>query len=755
LVVGGEHGIWWGVPEQDYIEGMMSGGHYPWPAGYLLHPDSKTQEFTYPDGNKMEAWSEYEKWGIGHEFRAPLWELVFHDCVVSTWYWGDSSDYLLKAAPEITPKKDAFNILYGTIPLLWADGQGAWQSNRKLFLSTYRNTCKLHEAIAGTQMLSHEFVTSDRAVQQTRFSDGTRVIVNFGDKPYTVSIGGRKHVLGLNGFAVKGPKIEQNMEIVNGKSVTTIKCKGYLFTDANGRELTLRSAGKDRMTVLAGSSKQPLVLYPLGVDKNWEMASTLVYTLDTKGRRTAGIPFTRSGKQSIRINQVPTDVGLELVCRSQTKPADLTVENPNQSVIKSKQGQKIRIPILLRNNGGTAAVDVKIALFADDNRMSRKLSTQSVSISARTQIRMELLLDTSSLDGKRRVVVSVDPENKLREICEGNNQTVINVAITRDTNRWQHKRILSAEAGAGETVSVPMQDNNINPESVRVIEIDRQNKPLRDLSAQCDKLSTGKQELCFTVQGGSPERSPGRYMVLWSDNSSKKKYYLPGESVWNPDTKVIDATTYRTEFSDATLTNIAAKKNGVAGKPFINLLIYSSADTGWSVEPGKVEAFEIINRGPVRTTIHVRKALDKGVTYDKYYTFYRDRFNITMNATRYSGFLSRAIYTQSGQYTDSAGIKAIIDGKGQEEGVNGAQPNPKWYCVYSENWAHSCIALSEMDCVGYWDDGTMGQTGFITGKTKDVRMSYVIHPGAKDASFGSLDYMKSTTPVVGMWEDKW
>jgi len=752
LVVGGEHGIWWGVPVQDYIEGMMSGGHYPWPAGYLLHPDTKTQEFKYPDGNKMEAWSEYEKWGIGHEVRVPLWELVFHDCVVSTWYWGDASDYLLKAAQEITPKKDAFNILYGTIPLLWADSQGAWQSNRKLFLSTYRNTCKLHEAIAGTQMLSHEFVTSDRAVQQTRFSDGTIVFVNFGEKPYIVSIGGKKHLLGQNDFAVKGPKIEQTMEIIHGKSVTTIKCRGYLFTDANGRELTLRSAGKDRITVLTGPSDKPLVLRPFDIDKNWDTSSTLVYALDKKGRRTINIPFTHIGNQSIAIKQFPTDAGLELVCKSQTKPADLIVENPNQSVINCKQGQKIHVPIILRNNGGTAAVKVNITLYADDNSPSRKLSAQNVSISAQTQKRVQLLLDTSDLDGKRSVVVFVDPENKIHEICKRNNQALLKVAIARDTRLWQHKRILRTDVGAGETVCVPMQNSNINPESVRVVEIDQQNKPIKDTPAQCDKLNTGNQELCFTVQGGNPERSPRRFMVLWSDNNTKKNYYLPGESVWNPDTKVIDATTYRTEFADATLTNIAAKKNGVAGKPFIVLLIYSSADTGWSLEPGKVEAFEIISRGPVRTTIHVRKALDKGVTYDKYYTFYPDRFDLTMNVTRYSGFLSRAIYAQSGQYTDSAGIRAVIDGKGQEEGVNGAQPNPKWYCVYSDNWAHSCIALSEMDCVGYWDDGTMGQTGFLTGKTKNIRMSYVIHPGAKDASFAAQDSNRLNTPAAIEWE---
>jgi hypothetical protein len=232
LVTGGEHGIWWAVPNVDYIEGMMSGNYYfSWPAGYLLHPKSKDQEFTYPEGGKMCSWKDYEKYGIGHASHVPLWELVFHDCVVSTWYWGDSSDFLLQAAPEITPKKDAFNILYGTIPMLWANKEGSWPAAREVFLQTYRNTCKLHEVIAGTEMLTHEFVTADRAVQRSRFSDGTETIVNFGDKPREVELAGKKYQLPQNGFVAKGPKIEQSRVLVDGKIVTTIHAGNYRWTD--------------------------------------------------------------------------------------------------------------------------------------------------------------------------------------------------------------------------------------------------------------------------------------------------------------------------------------------------------------------------------------------------------------------------------------------------------------------------------------------------------------------------------------------
>lgn len=232
LVVGGEHGIWWCVPYVDYVEGMMSGGYASWPAGHLLHPKTKQESFVGPHGDKMSPWSRYERWGIGHEYRLPLWELVFHDCIVSTWYWGDASDFLLDAAPEITPKKDAFNVLYGTMPLMWANGEGAWRKDRQAFLRTYRNTCKMHEAVATAELLSHEFVTADRAVQRTRFSDGTEAIVNFGAQPYRAKLAGREYVLPQNGFAVKGPAIEQSLSLVDGRPVTSIRTATFSFTDA-------------------------------------------------------------------------------------------------------------------------------------------------------------------------------------------------------------------------------------------------------------------------------------------------------------------------------------------------------------------------------------------------------------------------------------------------------------------------------------------------------------------------------------------
>lgn len=233
LVTGGEHGKWWAVPQLDYIEGMMSGDFYSWPSGYLIRPKSKDEQATLPNGRALTDWSQYERFGIGHQYRIPFWELVFHDCVVSTWYWGDSNDFLLTAAPEVTAKKDAFNILYGTIPMMWANQEGSWVRDREAFLNTYRNTCKLHEILALEEMLNHEFLTPDHSLQRTTFSGGTSVVVNFGISPQSVMVGSKQWVLPQNGFVVDGPSIKQSRAVINGKIVTSIQTSSFKYSETS------------------------------------------------------------------------------------------------------------------------------------------------------------------------------------------------------------------------------------------------------------------------------------------------------------------------------------------------------------------------------------------------------------------------------------------------------------------------------------------------------------------------------------------
>ena len=172
LVVGTETGIDPSVPFVDYYEGMMS------LAPYRL-PDSGYNMMAYKTPTP-----DFLKYQVGPFYRIPLWELVYHDCVVADWYWGDSTN----KEPEAWDKRDQFNSLYATPPLFLFD-KAVWEKNKAHFARTYQTVCPLVRRLGYDEMRTHKFLTPDHTVQQTRWASGTVVTVNFGDMPYTLRPG--------------------------------------------------------------------------------------------------------------------------------------------------------------------------------------------------------------------------------------------------------------------------------------------------------------------------------------------------------------------------------------------------------------------------------------------------------------------------------------------------------------------------------------------------------------------------------------
>ncbi len=219
LVVGGEHGKAWNADLLDYAEGTMSGPFW-WemPAGHLVVPTSRA-----------EIKANYLQYGIHPAARIPLWELVFHDCLVTTWYWGDSSGYTIDVAPELSTIKDLSNLLYGTVPLVWVDHRGyGWNRHRQRLLETYRTTCKLHEVIGFAEMLSHEFLSADRLLQRTRFAGGAVVVVNFSAAARPYRDGLRRPVtLAPYGYLVRAGPLTQSRLLEDGQPVTRLQTAGF------------------------------------------------------------------------------------------------------------------------------------------------------------------------------------------------------------------------------------------------------------------------------------------------------------------------------------------------------------------------------------------------------------------------------------------------------------------------------------------------------------------------------------------------
>jgi hypothetical protein len=173
LVTGSETGHDAAVPYVHYFEGMLSLGPY-------RVPDSGR--------DMLRPWTEVpervEKYQLGHRYRLPLWELVYHDCVVAQWYWGDYNNKL----PTLWDKRDLFNILYGTPPMFMFN-KAIWAANQDRFVLSYKAIGPVARAVGYAEMLHHRFLTPDRDVQQTAFSNGVVVTVNFGTRPYALADG--------------------------------------------------------------------------------------------------------------------------------------------------------------------------------------------------------------------------------------------------------------------------------------------------------------------------------------------------------------------------------------------------------------------------------------------------------------------------------------------------------------------------------------------------------------------------------------
>jgi hypothetical protein len=212
LVIGTEHGNDWGVDLVDWWEGTAGGPFYwnqqgTWNSGMHKRPSSGE------DYNE-----KYLKFGVGYKHRIPLWQLVYGDCTVSTFYWGDSAGFHYEFAPEIATGKDLINILHATVPTLWRDQIGyGWPQNKRRFMQTYHDTCHLHKAINGAALIDHQFLSADRALQRTDYADGTVVVVNFDEatRKWDTDEGKTIH-LAPHGYFVSGPKIQQMLSVSDG-----------------------------------------------------------------------------------------------------------------------------------------------------------------------------------------------------------------------------------------------------------------------------------------------------------------------------------------------------------------------------------------------------------------------------------------------------------------------------------------------------------------------------------------------------------
>lgn len=183
--LGGEWGADYAISRSVYAHGMMT-LQRPWWEGEVNERGTIYYYGDWRNGNRPSiqlgsrtAGPAYHKYCINESLRVPLFELVYHDAVVTSWRWEDANHHY----PEIWWKKDLYNILYGTAPL-WSIDRDRWTAFEKTFIQSYETVCPWLSRVAYDELVNHEYVTSDGRIQRSDFSSGASVVVNFSDNDF-------------------------------------------------------------------------------------------------------------------------------------------------------------------------------------------------------------------------------------------------------------------------------------------------------------------------------------------------------------------------------------------------------------------------------------------------------------------------------------------------------------------------------------------------------------------------------------------
>ncbi len=283
LICGTEDGIECYVPEVDYFEGNFSSWAYRVDAGrYMWKIYDETPEVI-------------EK-GLDPTWRVPFWEMVFHDCIVSTWYWTDYNNKF----PKAWWKHDLLNAVTGTAPMYLFTRQ-VFEGIEGRLAESVKVTTPIARGTFGVQMTDYRWLTADRLVQQSEFANGVRVTVNFGEKAFRMADGfmleahGHRFE-GLDGVAWDvdgegGVRVDFAGESFCAKSAVKAKVKAR---EKCRVEMELETVDGPVQAVWESSEKVPRVvdLY-LRAPKGRKMTQALDYPLgwETKAGDDLILPF--------------------------------------------------------------------------------------------------------------------------------------------------------------------------------------------------------------------------------------------------------------------------------------------------------------------------------------------------------------------------------------------------------------------------------------------------------------------------------
>ena len=168
LINGVEVGCEAGAGTYVFSEGMMS-------PPFFRAPDSGRRMNTLYYGQEIPE--NIPNQMLNPLLRVPLWQMIYHDCTINYWYWGDSSN----CCPELMRRRDQFNALYG-VPPLYSLNMTQWERMKEEIAASYRRATAAARETAFSAMTRYERLSPDGLLQRACFENGVQVTANFSDQ---------------------------------------------------------------------------------------------------------------------------------------------------------------------------------------------------------------------------------------------------------------------------------------------------------------------------------------------------------------------------------------------------------------------------------------------------------------------------------------------------------------------------------------------------------------------------------------------
>ena len=159
--------IGWGDPDmKEKTSPYYIGGYWP-PEGPAIHIKQVPLKPNY-------LYHYYDP-----RFRLPLYQIVFHDSVITTNHWLSGSLKFENAIETLA----LLELLYN-VPPLYHLNMAEFSKHKAWIQRHYAFFSPLHRHIGGQAMTDFEWLTDNKQVQRTEFGDAVEIFANFGTQVF-------------------------------------------------------------------------------------------------------------------------------------------------------------------------------------------------------------------------------------------------------------------------------------------------------------------------------------------------------------------------------------------------------------------------------------------------------------------------------------------------------------------------------------------------------------------------------------------